>query len=61
MESFLINFFFFYKQNLKFKIDSLQEKIKFKLYLESQYTFMMQIIFKNNFNDLYVLSNSLMP
>lgn len=61
MRAFLINYLYFYSNNLKFKIKNVSQKISFKLYLSEEFTHVMQTIFKTNFNELYVLCNSLMP
>lgn len=58
--SFSFYYFLFEKQ--KDYLDSLsnEKKIEINLYLKNIYTYNMQIIFKNDFNDLYLLSNKVL-
>lgn len=59
--TFLLNYALFFKHYLELKNNHLANKISLRLYLENIYTYNMQLIFQQNFNDFYIIANKLLP
>lgn len=59
--AFLLNYALFFKHYLELKNNHLANKISLRLYLENIYTYNMQLIFQQNFNDFYIIANKLLP
>lgn len=59
--TFLLNYALFFKHYLELKNNDLANKISLRLYFENIYTYNMQLIFQQNFNDFYIIANKLLP
>ena len=59
--TFLLNYALFFKHYLELKNNHLANKISLRLYFENIYTYNMQLIFQQNFNDFYIIANKLLP
>ena len=59
--TFLLNYVLFFKHYLELKNNHLANKISLRLYFENIYTYNMQLIFQQNFNDFYIIANKLLP
>lgn len=59
--TFLLNYALFFKDYLELKNNHLANKISLRLYFENIYTYNMQLIFQQNFNDFYIIANKLLP